>query len=233
MKKSKKLIVVLCSVVVLAALSVGIFVAANKNEVDLTNNICYFDKYVYFGKNGNFAVSVYAGKGEKNFLTDGKAKEVEDFCRVILNVLNNAYSKITSFECEVALYGGERIAGKIEKNPLTLENSVEVAVPNPDKIKSVYVKYAASKGDSIEVKNLLEDRLSAEQAFEAAGKIFAKEIKENAKNGEFKREIYIKFVTGYRGEEPYYWYVAFIASDSDYWAVLLDSKTGKAEIKRG
>jgi hypothetical protein len=233
MKKSKKLIVILCSVLILAAFGVGIFVMTKKDDVDLTGNICYADRYVYFGSNGNFAVSVYAGRGEKNFLTDGKAVGVEDFCKVILNVLNNAYSKITSFECEIAFEGGGRIAGKIEKNPLTLEHSAEITAPNPEKIKSVYVKYTASKGDSIEVKNVLEGRLSAEQAFDAAEKIFAKEIKESVKKGAFDREIYIKFVAGYRGEEPYYWYVAFIASDSDYWAVLLDSKTGKADIKRG
>jgi hypothetical protein len=232
MKKSKKLIICLCSAVVLAAIGVGIFLAANKTDVDLTKNICYSDEYVYFGRNGNFAVSVYAGRGEKNFLTDGKANDVQDFCRVILNVLNNAYSKITAFECEIAFEGGERVAGKIEKNPLTLEHTAEIATAHPEKIRSVYVKYTAAKGDSIEVKNILEGRLSAEQAFAAAEKIFAKEIKENTKKGEFDREIYVKFVTGYRGEEPYYWYVAFIASDSDYWAVLLDSKTGKAEIKR-
>jgi hypothetical protein len=74
--------------------------------------------------------------------------------------------------------------------------------------------------------------LSADDAYNAAIKVFSKEIKENTKKQSFNREIYIKFVTGYNGEEPYYWYVAFIASDSDYWAVLLDSKTGKVDVKR-
>jgi hypothetical protein len=234
MKKSKKAIIILCAAAVAAAVFGGIFLMARgRGGVDLSGNVCYFDERVFFGKNANFAVSVYSGRGEKNFLTDGKATDVESFCKIVLNVLNPAYSKIASFDCEVFFEDGSHSPGKIEKDPLTLEYTADIEAAEIKNVKSVYIKYAAAKGDSIDVKGAAEGGISAEGAFNAAVKVFSKEIKENTKNGGFDREIYVKFVSGYGGGEPHYWYVAFIASDSDYWAVLIDAKTGKTELKRG
>ncbi|MDR2047393.1 MAG: hypothetical protein LBP79_05835 [Clostridiales bacterium] len=229
--KKKGTAIIIFSVIAAATVTAAIVLAGLGKDVDLTGSVSYADEYVYFGRGKNFSVTVCAGIAEKTFLTDGKATDVAEFCKVTLNILNSAYLKITEFECGVDS-GGIYAQGKIEKNPVTLEHTAQIAVADASKIKSVYVKYTNAKSESIAVENLLQGRLSSRDAFDAALKIFAKEIKENIKNRALKREIYIKFVTGYGGEEPYYWYVAFIAGDSDFWAVLIDAKTGEADAKR-
>ena len=219
--------------VVLGFTAAAVFLALFlKDDLNLTGNISYCDRYVLQGHSSNFSVTVRAGDAEKCFLTDGKALEVGAFCRISLSVINNVYSKAKSFDFKLLTESGDSVSGVIEKDGATLEFYGSVNIADPSKIKSVTVEYGNSRHDVITLNNLLTDRLSGAQAYEKAVSIFSREIKDNTKNGVFNREIYVKFVTGYGGEEPYYWYVAFIASDTDYWAVLLDSKTGAEEIKR-
>ncbi|MDR3263427.1 MAG: hypothetical protein LBT30_03875 [Clostridiales bacterium] len=230
MKKTKRFIVVAVLIAAIAAVA-AVVIAALKKDDDFSGNISYADENVYLGQNANFAVSVYAGKAEKNFLTDGRAVDVVKFCKVSLTLLNTAYSKAASFDYQI-IAGDTTLSGVLNKDIMSSEYIGEIEVPDPSAIESAVIKYSNSKSDLVALDNVLAERLSFDDAYKAALNVFAKEIKENTKNGSFNREIYIKFVTGYSGEEPYYWYVAFIASDSDYWAVLLDSKTGETEVKR-
>jgi hypothetical protein len=230
-KKSKLIKIIAISVVAAAAIVVALSFLFKGRDIDLTGNICYSDRYVYSGKNNDFSATVYAGAGEKNFLTDGQAVDVTGFCKISLNIINMAYNKLTSFGFELKT-DTQSFSGTITKDSLSSELSGAADVPDPSKIRAVIIKYG-DKNTEIGLADVLDGRLSAGQAYDAALKVFAKEIKSNLKNGSLNREIYIKFVTGYGGEEPYYWYVAFIASDSDYWAVLLDSKTGAVDVRRG
>ncbi|MDR1940618.1 MAG: hypothetical protein LBQ40_07510 [Clostridiales bacterium] len=228
----KRAFMIIAAIVITIAIAAAVvWVLTKKNEIDLTNNICYSDRHVYSGKNGDLAVTVYAGVAEKSFLTDGKASEVVNFCKIGLNVINTAYSKVAAFDYNI-IADGKLYAGKLTRDSLTSEMSGSVDLPDASKIKSIVIRYG-SKDHEIPLSGVLDGRMSADDAYKAAVKIFSKEISNGIKNGVFNREIYIKFVTGYGGEEPYYWYVAFIASDSDYWAVLMDSRTGEVDVKRG
>ena len=50
--------------------------------------------------------------------------------------------------------------------------------------------------------------------------------------GNLEREIYVKLVNALSGDAPYYYYVSFIKSSSDYWALLLDPTTGEVISKK-
>ncbi|MDR3293223.1 MAG: hypothetical protein LBT20_03870 [Clostridiales bacterium] len=233
MKKSKRLwLIVSACVAAAAVIAVAAVALFADSEIDLGKNISYMDKYAYFGSNANFAVTVNAGVGEKTFLTDGKVGETAEFCKISLVVVNSSYTKLESFGYELTA-GGEKLSGTFKKDVLTLEFNDQTAIKNPETVESVVIVYATTHRDTISLANMLEGRLSATDAVDAAVKVFAKEIKSNTKNKIFPREIYVKFVTGYGGEEPYYWYVAFIASETDFWAVLLDSRTGAVDVKKG
>ena len=59
------------------------------------------------------------------------------------------------------------------------------------------------------------------------------QIAAEAGTSELQREIYIKLVNAMPDEDaPYYYYVSFIKSPSDYWALLIDPMKGEVISKK-
>ena len=60
-----------------------------------------------------------------------------------------------------------------------------------------------------------------------------KEITAESDTGNLQREIYVQLVNALADSEaPYYYYVSFMKSSSDYWALLLDPVTGEVISKK-
>ena len=71
------------------------------------------------------------------------------------------------------------------------------------------------------------------KALEIAVSAFQTEIDAAIAEGGFDRETYVKLVRN--DHDPnggYYWFVSFIKDKDDYWAALIDSKTGEVVSTR-
>ncbi len=200
------------------------FVACNKN-VDETpkDNISRLTNSYYAGESDCFAVSLEQGRREKTFIADGTAKEVEDFTELTILPL-----KKNEYECISYVFAGEdnTLSGEIKKN----DNGEYVSCISLDFVPTSITLTAGEDNQEIELCNVLDGALSALDVINIAKTEFKDRIDESTQNNEAEREIYLKVITGDR--ITYYYYVSFIGEGVDYWAVLVDIKTGSVISKK-
>ncbi len=202
-------------------LSVFVLCACNKTTPPKSDNISRITEQFYAGETTNFAVVVELGKKEKNFVADGVATNVVAFASITV-------APLTKFE-------GDEINFTLSDGKSTFSGQLVDAI-NGEYTSDIQLSFLpkavtlASKDKTfeIELKNMLEGMLSANDALNIAKKQFDDRIK-NESNG-VAREIYIKLITGDRLN--YYYYVSFIGKGVDYWAVLINPKDGKVVSKR-
>ncbi len=171
----------------------------------------------YFaGESEDFAVSIETGRREKSFIADGKSTDVVDFAEIIITPLKRN-------DCE-------KISYVIKGQDATLNG--EVATSNYGefigelKLDFTPVSITLTAGETeseIELCNVLEGALSANDIVNIAKNEFADRIANEGEN--FHREIYVKLISGDR--MSYYYYVSFIGEGVDYWAMLVDIKSGE------
>jgi len=89
---------------------------------------------------------------------------------------------------------------------------------------------AGSDVSEIELKNVLEGALTSADIINLAKDAFKEKIELESADGKPQREIYVKLISGDR--KNYYYYVSFIGDGVDYWAMLLDPKTGDIISKK-
>lgn len=222
----RKIIFAIVAIFVLGCLAFAL-VACDLKGSDHKNqpksNISRRTDAYYAGESELFAVSIEQGKREKVFIADGKATDVEDFCQITVTPLaSNSY---------------DGISFKINGDNATLEGEVKStdfgeysATINLSFVPTGVVLTAGSDESDIELANVLDGAITSDDVVNIAKEAFKDKIEAELADGKAEREIYIKLITGDR--TSYFYYVSFIGDGVDYWAMLVDPKTGDIVSKR-
>ncbi len=207
--------------------------ACNKTPVDegLKGNVSYLETHLYTGETSDFAVCLMRGKREDSFMTDGAVTNMSEFTTLKVTPLKTElFGRQYTYKITGAT--GE-LTGTLTKDMFGVSYSAEIQ--NIDSIGAVASVTILSEGVeyTVELTNRLQDMLDWEEALAIAETEFAESIAAETGEDGFGREIHVKFVNNRRDRNsPYYWYVAFIASRTDYWALLIDPSTGEIVSKK-
>lgn len=227
----KPLIFILC--ILLSILLLSVFVACDKDK-DVTEDACeisYIQEELYTGETANFNVCVASGKSENMFIANGTAGELVEFANLTVTPLH-----VDLFNCDYQykLIGEKgELCGELKKDTFGTAFVAELKdYKTLGKLSCVKIIRVDSEED-INLTDRLLDKINAEEALSIAKENLADKIKAEKEAGAYKREIYVKFVNDEKNtKSDYYWYVAYIASPTDYWALLIDPISGKVIVKR-
>lgn len=219
----RKILLAITAIVVLIC-AVGVLVACNPKESEKpADNISRQTNAYFAGESEQFAVSIEVGKREKIFIADGKATDVEDFCQITITPLTAGSYEAVNY----VVSGGENtLSGEI-----TSSNYGEyTATVNLEFTPKTVTVTAGDVTSEIELANILEGALNSADVVNIAKEEFKDKLQKEIDEGKGEREIYVKLITGDR--MTYYYYVSFIGDGVDYWAMLIDPKTGDVVSKR-
>ena len=204
--------------------SAVVFCACNKTEEPQEeSNISRQVLAFYAGENENFAVSVEFLKREKQFVADGKTSDVIDLVELTVVPLKVHDESEYAF---ALTNGSSTLSGRIKGNGFG-EYCQDLSL---DFAPTSITIGEGENAQCIELVNMLEGKLTAQDAINIAEKEFADRINPLKESGNYTREIYLKLITGDR--EHYYYYVSYIGEGVDYWALLLDPATGAVISKK-
>ncbi|MBQ7653419.1 MAG: hypothetical protein IJS93_03515 [Clostridia bacterium] len=199
------------------------FSACSKIEKEQENVIAlsYCQTSLYEGKNADFVVELTEGTSEKLFVADGKTQETAPF--VTLKVTPTSQD-LKNVDLKFKLKGDK---GEVSA-PLSVDAfgayftaSPDMSVVGKPQEASVLIGADESK---VELKDMLEGMVTSQQALSIAEET----LKEKLANDDKEREIYVRVIKNADElEAPYYWYVAFISSPTDYYSAVIDVKSGK------
>ena len=220
----KKIFSIVAAILILTSALCALVACGQKSDGEKTNdNISRRTDAYFAGESETFAVSVEKGRREKTFIADGKTVDVVDFCCITVTPLKSNDYKSVSF---VIKADDKTLSGEIATSDFG-EFSTDITLDfNP---KTVTVT-AGEEVCDIEMSNILEGALSSLDAVNVAKDAFKDKIAKEHEDGKAEREIYVKLITGDRVN--YYYYVSFIGDGLDYWAMLIDPKTGDIISKR-
>jgi hypothetical protein len=224
----KKLIVILC----LFILSFSLWGCSKEEEKDpVLNQVSFYHSNLYCGQNDKFSITIERGMREKEYIIDGKVGTMIEFSRLRVTPLNVDY-----FNKEYNYV----IEGKSGKLNGTLEKDIfgTTYFKDVEDIDSIGIIHNITvKTSDFECKIALNDKitdmLNWQDVLKIAKENYSQAIMNELQEKNFNREIYIKFINDNKNvESPYYWYVALIASKSDYWAMLIEPKSGTIITKK-
>ena len=226
----KKILVIICILCLVLSIS-----ACKKTvPVNLEDNISYLETHLYFGESTKFSVSITMGKKENVFIADGASSDLVEFATLRVTPLK---MELFDNEYTFSLTGenGE-MNGALEKDIFGVSFSYELTdIATIGELMNITVIYGESEDcrDTIELTNMLKDMLDWEDVLEIAKVEFADMIASEMVEGNFPREIHIKYLNNRTLEDsPYYWYISFISTTSDYWALLLEPMSGAVVSKK-
>ncbi len=174
------------------------------------------------GESELFAVSLESGMREKAFIADGKVTDVAPFVELKITPLKAADAEGVDF---VLASSDATLSGKIDKGTNGEFKTALDLTFVPDKITVTM----GEQSSEIDLCNVLEGAISADQAISIARETFKDKLESEAAEGK-TREVYLKLITGDR--ENYYYYVSFIGDGVNYLATLI-SLDGNVVSKRG
>ncbi|NCA66825.1 MAG: hypothetical protein EOM87_02030 [Clostridia bacterium] len=228
MKRLLTYILCVLLIVSLAAIAVG---CKNDDGYKTVDNISYIQTALYTGQSLNFTVSVTKGRSEQLFIADGKVGELKEFNTLTvvplnIDLLNNSYNYKLIGE------NGE-LEGSLAKDNFGASYNAELSdITTIGTLTSITI-IAVSIEDEICLVNKLADMLDAMEALEIARDSLEEQIVSETVDNEMQREIYIKLINDAKNPtSPYYWYIAYIASPTDYWTVLIDPSNGEIVSKK-
>lgn len=218
----KKLLVIVLTLATLFAFS-----ACEENEYD---NVSYRHTAYLVGSTEGLKVIIQSGERESPYIADGEAGELVEFCVITLKpTTSDAASKSYTFKITI---NGEEITGTMNKDVFGTSFTKDVGSDVGNSITSITFS-DGEKEYPIELENMMANAIITEKE---ALDISSNEFKEKLlqlKNEERSSEIYLKFVCDTTGEESfYYWYVANVMENGDYFAVLIDIVSGDVIAKR-
>lgn len=219
MQKLKKISIILLLSVFIIIFSVACSPKSDDN-VEEKNNISYIQNTFYHGKTSNFEVKICSGKSEVLFIADGKTNECKEFC-----TLTVIPSGVDLFNCDYSFTiigeNGET-KGTLTKDSFGAYYLSDVEIKNLGKITNVHLSYN-SKTEEVPMTDMLEGKVDGMKALEVIKGALADKLKANDK----EREIYIRMINNTnKPESEYYWYVAFIATPTDYYSGLVNPADG-------
>jgi len=196
-----------------------IFVACKKQEeATETENVSYSQTTLFTGSNDTFNVSLSSGISEKLFIADGKTTDVGNFVLLKVTPLS---PDLLNVELKYKLVGDKgETTDSLSKDAFGAYLSAE---PDLNVIGNPLCIYLINgeKETQIELKDEMQDRISSAQALQIA----KEKIKDKLEADDKDRETYVRLINNAENKDSaYYWYVAFIASPTDYYSVLIDGK---------
>lgn len=218
-------------------LTLGLFVACHEEaptpeKQGLERFVSTYHDAVYVGANEEFSVSFVTGEAEKLIVIDGKVGETAPFATITVTPLsaglfNNTYTYVLKGET------GEK-RGDLEKDVIGATFSAEVpSAGEIGKVLSITVVAEGIRESEVALTNRVEGCLTWREILARAEQALEAEITAESDTGELPREIYVKVVGTLEGADaPQYYYVSFMKSPSDYWALLLDPETGEIISKK-
>ena len=224
-------------IALILALSLILFTACKAKEQEeeksaLEKRISTYQDAVYVGANDDFHADFITGEKEKLIVIDGEVGEMVPFATLTVTprssaLFNNTYTYVLKGE------NGEK-TGELVKDVVGAAFSAEVTdAEEIGKILSMKVIAEGIMESEIPLVNKVEGTLSRKEVLAIAEREFKDAITSESDTGNLEREIYIKLVNALSSEDaPYYYYVSFIKSPSDYWALLLDPTTGEVISKK-
>lgn len=203
-----------------------------EGKTGLEKRVSTYHDAVFVGANEDFGVSFITGEAEKLIVIDGEVGETAPFATLTVTPLssalfNNTYTYLLKGET------GEK-TGELVKDVIGASFSAEVpAAEEIGKVLSLTVIAEGILESEVTLANKLEGALTWREILAVAEKELAEVITAESDTGNLQREIYIKLVNALSDSDaPYYYYVSFIKSPSDYWALLLDPMTGEVISKK-
>ena len=228
----KKILIVVAMILTVALISVACKKPEEEQKVNpLEARISTYHSAVYVGSNDDFGADLILGEKEKLIVIDGEAGEMTPFATLTVtprsaDLYNNIYTYLLKGEA------GER-TGDLTKDVVgaaftaEVENAGEIG-----KILSLTVACDGILQSEITLTDKMEGVIPRSEVLAIAEREFADAITAESDTGNLEREIYIKLVNALSSDSPYYYYVSFIKSPSDYWALLLDPTTGEVISKK-
>lgn len=224
------------AIVLILLLSLFVFAACKKTpkeeKTGLEKLVSTYHDAVYVGANEDFTADFITGECEKLIVIDGEVGELTPFATLTVTPLsaelfNNTYTYVLKGE------NGEK-SGELIKDVVGASFSAEVKEGKEiGKILSVLVKAEGILESEVMMKDKLEGAISWKEALALAEKELKDTITQESDTGNLQREIYIKLVNALGNDDaPYYYYVSFIKSPAEYWALLLDPTTGEVISKK-
>lgn len=219
----KKKLLLFVTILLVAAFALTLAACNRKGDEKERENICRRTDSYLAGESENFAVTLESGIREKLFIADGKATDVVRFTELVVTPLKkNDYAELT-----YTLTDGESsLSGSVDA-PVNGSYVVPVTL---DFVPTTALIEAGQDTCEIELNDVLADSLDSGDAINIARDAFADSIDKEKEEGKPEREVYVKLITGDR--TTYFYYVSFIGDGVDYWAALIDPKTGEIISKK-
>lgn len=225
----KKVILVLSLVVSFIALSCVL--TACKEEMSelekFQEKISYRQDSLFAASDDSFVVSLSGGVSEQDFIIDGKVGQVKAWTQLRVMPKNTLLAQKT-YTYKLIGDKGE-IAGQLVKEMLGVGFAASISDLNAIGTPSQVVIESEELKAELPLTDCMQG-IKADKALEIAIGEFRTQI--DASEDGVNREIYIKYINDrHNPQSPYCWYVSFIASNEDFWAVLISSD-GKVISKR-
>ncbi len=231
MKKSIFAVTVICLFICL--LIPCTFVGCKPADDETADDSCvsYIQEELYAGCTPNYNVSLSCGRSEEMFIANGIAGELKDFSTLTVTPLH-----VDLFNCEYTfkLIGASgELTGALTKDTFGTSFTAEVTgLKNIGEVTSITV-ISSTAEENVVLTDKLLDKINSEEALKIAEENFAEKVAAEKADGKYAREIYVKYINDAENSgSEYYWYVAYIASPSDYWALLIDPVSGDVIVKR-
>lgn len=222
----KKIILIAAAVIV--CLTAVFCAAACGDEGDFKpEDTLSYDQYMYyFGKTEELEAELIGVNKEELFISDGKVGTLVDEVRLSLRPLKPA---MLDKEYTYVLTGESgMLSGALSKDNFGVTFAAQLqGVEEIGKVLSVTFTDGEGKVTEVALENAVTE-IDNKAALQIAAESFKAEIDAALAEGDFNRETYVKLVRNdHDPEGGFYWFVSFIADRDDYWAALIDSKTGE------
>ncbi|MCL2370908.1 MAG: hypothetical protein FWC80_06765 [Firmicutes bacterium] len=218
-KKIKKAILVSGAVVLLGVLFAACgtsspFGRYERNLSELRDNVFVaYDDYM--------RIEVVSGRREEPFVIDGSSGESVPF--TVITITPTAEARRDSFSYRVSMNDAE-FTGNFLPHPFLDTFSCDIAASTSDRTITVVVTGGDDIERTFELTSIVNDEMiKAEDAFLIARERLDASLTDFMSGNRLNAEIYIRLVTNpITSSDVFFWYVAFVTSDSQTFAVLVD-----------
>lgn len=211
----KKIVITLILIFIAITATLAFTACQKPAETPEDDHISYMQQSFYMGKTKDFTVRLTGGVSETLFVADGRTVNVVPFTTLTVipqhvDLFNEAYDFTLTGDAGT-------VSGKLDKDSFGASYSASVDLTSVGTPLSVTVR-----SDKIEQTIDLADMLKGSVTGTAALDVAQRQLADKLAASQKEREIYVKYINDAdSAASDYYWYVAFIASPTDYYAVLV------------
>ena len=223
MFKSKKIVVVVFLVVFCSFLMVACTSVFDQYEA----YIAEFRPDLYLYKTPDYEIEVASGYREKDFAIDGIVADKVDFSIVTVEPSGGVLDGMTmNYELK---FDNQTFSGKMAKHPFNESFSAEIKQRTLSKPVVLTLFSDGKRIGEFSMKVAATDQMIGHtRALEIAAAKLKSQITSMTHNGRLKGEIFLLFVKNPLDEnDSLYWYVAFVNTTNNTFAILIDPTTEK------